>query len=329
MVLDGMGMENKMLVGDNHFVGRMTMRPKSCVRFRLGAGLILWLLLVVFSAGASTGAADAKSDFTWAAFLGPFHTVILHYPIGFVTLVLLLEIYLIFRPQVDLRKVVGWITMLTAGSAVAAASLGWLRATNATYDPDLLERHRWAGLVVAFLTVLMAVVYWKAFSKASVAFWRNAYRACLFGTFGVLVVTAHFGGSLTHGSNYLTENAPHFVKQFMGEKSKAPSAIGQGGTNVFFASKIAPIFEAKCVQCHGPEKQKGKFRLDTPEKLLAGGSSGKTAVKPGEPQASELIRLVTLPRDQEDAMPPEGKTALTGDEVLTLMQWIYSGAKFD
>ena len=324
-----MEMENKQRVGSICVAGRFRGRFTGFNWFAHCGVFLLWFFGATFSVGASTGTAAVKADFSWGPFLGPFHTVVLHYPIGFVTLVLLLEIYLIFRPQVDLRKVVGWITMLSAGSAVAAASLGWLRATNATYDPDLLERHRWAGLVVAFLTVLMAVVYWKAFSKASVAFWRNAYRACLFGTFGVLVVTAHFGGSLTHGSNYLTENAPHFVKQFMGEKSKAPSAIGQGVTNVFFASKIAPIFESKCVQCHGPEKQKGKFRLDTPEKLLAGGSSGKPAIKQGDPFGSEMIRLVTLPRDHEDAMPPEGKTALTGDEVLTLMQWIYSGAKFD
>lgn len=30
-----------------------------------------------------------------------------------------------------------------------------------------------------------------------------------------------------------------------------------------FSSEIAPILANSCVQCHGPEKQKGKFRVDT------------------------------------------------------------------
>ena len=305
--------------------GRVAFRPKW-----LTFGVFsLWFLMGAVLSSAATGGLPVKADFSWGPFLGPFHTVILHYPIGFLTVVLLLEIYLFLSPQAELRRIVGWIVLLTAGSAVAAASLGWLRAGTATYDPLVLERHRWSGLALAFLTMVLAGLHQKAFLKASAGGWRLVYRTCLVGTFGVLVVAAHLGGSLTHGSNYLTENAPPFVRQLIGEKSKTIAMAGAGGTNSIFTSKILPIFEAKCVQCHGPEKQKGKFRLDLPEKLLAGGSSGKPAVKPGDPLGSELIRLITLPRDHEDAMPPEGKQAVTPDEVLTLIQWIYSGAKFN
>lgn len=302
---------------------------EGCFRSSQWCFFSLWLLFGVGGSWAASEATLAKTESSWALFFGPFHTVILHYPIGFLTIVLLLEVYLMVRAQSELRKVLGWIVLLTALSAVTTATLGWLRAKGATYDPELLERHRWAGLAVAVLTTLMAVLYRKGFSKVAPPFWQTAYRVCLFGTFGVLVFAAHLGGSLTHGSNYLTENAPPVLRRFMGEKTKAADVTPSNGANSLFAATIAPIFEAKCVQCHGPEKQKGKFRLDSPEKLLFGGASGKPAVKPGDPLGSELIRLVTLPRDHEDAMPPEGKLALTPSEVVTLMQWIYGGAKFN
>ena len=32
---------------------------------------------------------------------------------------------------------------------------------------------------------------------------------------------------------------------------------------VDFARDIAPILEQRCIECHGPEKQKGKLRLDS------------------------------------------------------------------
>ena len=78
--------------------------------------------------------------------------------------------------------------------------------------------------------------------------------------------------------------------------------------NVDFVREIQPILQKACVQCHGAEKQKGKLRLDTREALLKGGEDGK-AVEPGNPDKSDIFRRITLPEDDDDAMPPKGKTA--------------------
>ena len=41
---------------------------------------------------------------------------------------------------------------------------------------------------------------------------RGGYRVLLLGNIGLLIVAGHGGGNLTHGSNYLTKNAPEFMK---------------------------------------------------------------------------------------------------------------------
>ena len=41
---------------------------------------------------------------------------------------------------------------------------------------------------------------------------------------------------------------------------------------------IRPIFERSCYGCHGPEKQRSKYRLDVRATALKGGSSGAAPV---------------------------------------------------
>ena len=69
-------------------------------------------------------------------------------------------------------------------------------------------------------------------------------------------------------------------------------------------------------------------RLDIGEIALKGGESGKPAIKPDDAFQSNLIRLVMLPRDHDDVMPPTGKEPLTTEEVVTLINWIQEGAPF-
>ena len=48
----------------------------------------------------------------------------------------------------------------------------------------------------------------------------------------------------------------------------------------------------------------------------------------GKPDESPLIKVCLLPRDDELAMPPQGKgEALTAEEIGGLKAWIAAGAK--
>lgn len=60
--------------------------------------------------------------------------------------------------------------------------------------------------------------------------------------------------------------------------------------------------------------------------LLKGGKSDFTTLTPGSTTESDMYRRVTLPLEEDDHMPPEGKVPLTNDEISLLAWWIEKGA---
>jgi hypothetical protein len=90
---------------------------------------------------------------------------------------------------------------------------------------------------------------------------------------------------------------------------------------------VAPLFDQYCVKCHGPDKQKSKFRLDTYERLFTPGSSDEDPIVPHYPMQSLLVENLLLPKSDEYAMPPEDEDTPTADEILKIIHWIYHGAK--
>ena len=101
-----------------------------------------------------------------------------------------------------------------------------------------------------------------------------------------------------------------------------------------YDSIIKPILEAKCQDCHGQQKDKGKLRLHTKEDLLKGGRNAQESIiVPNQPSESELIFRITLPKDDEEAMPPfeeeDHYNPVTSQELSVLKAWIKLGADFD
>src|SRR5688500_13693089 len=80
-----------------------------------------------------------------------------------------------------------------------------------------------------------------------------------------------------------------------------------------FMRDVRPILESRCVGCHGPEKQKGKLRVDTREALLKGGENGPALVA-GKGAHSALVKMTArVVPDME--MPPDDDEALTPAQV--------------
>ncbi|MGN6135853.1 MAG: DUF1553 domain-containing protein [Aureliella sp.] len=106
----------------------------------------------------------------------------------------------------------------------------------------------------------------------------------------------------------------------------APSTLAQTNradavdARIDFAKQIAPILRRACVECHGPSKQEGDLRLDRRE----AGSLTATIV-PGQPDQSELLRRITLPRGHEEVMPAVGEP-LPAAQVEIIRRWIAQGA---
>ena len=59
---------------------------------------------------------------------------------------------------------------------------------------------------------------------------------------------------------------------------------------------------------------------------MAGGRSGRPGIVPGKPEASELVRRVRLPRDDDEAMPLGDGPALSEPQIAALEKWIADGA---
>ena len=101
-----------------------------------------------------------------------------------------------------------------------------------------------------------------------------------------------------------------------------------------FTHLIRPVLDAKCVQCHGADKDKGKLRMHTKEDFLKGGKEvGKDIVIKGKVDDSELIYRITLPKDDNEAMPPfkdkDHYNPVTPQELQVMKAWIKLGASFD
>lgn len=92
-----------------------------------------------------------------------------------------------------------------------------------------------------------------------------------------------------------------------------------------FAANIQPVFADYCVSCHGPEKSKGKLRLDSFEHLAKGGDNGPVFVA-RDSKRSPLIERLLLPLDDEDHMPPRDKPQPSPEILRLLAWWIDQGA---
>ena len=97
-------------------------------------------------------------------------------------------------------------------------------------------------------------------------------------------------------------------------------------TAVTYEEHVRPILEANCYSCHGPEKQKGGLRLDSPAGMRRGGDSGEPLFVVGKSSESHLYRLVSR-NDPDEAMPPREKDALSKAELEKIGLWINQGAK--
>lgn len=109
------------------------------------------------------------------------------------------------------------------------------------------------------------------------------------------------------------------------------AAKGLAGPPVDFQREIQPIFAEHCIECHGvdPKHRKAKLRLDVREDALKGGSSGKAAIVPGQPEKSELYLRISS-QDSEQLMPPsDHKKPLSAAQIALLKQWIMEGAKYE
>ncbi|OYV05676.1 MAG: hypothetical protein CFE26_10350, partial [Verrucomicrobiales bacterium VVV1] len=98
---------------------------------------------------------------------------------------------------------------------------------------------------------------------------------------------------------------------------------------VEFNRDIRPIFTKHCTACHGGVKEAGELSLIYRARALGKAKSGKPAIVPGDPAASELVQRINS-RDPDEVMPkPKHGPRLSDPEIQTLTEWIRQGAKWE
>src|SRR6202790_5025437 len=149
------------------------------------------------------------------------------------------------------------------------------------------------------------------------------YGVVLAAGVGLVAWTGYRGGQLSLGEDHLTEHMPGGLRHAL----KLPNAasLARAGANTFYGARVEPIFEARCVTCHGPSKHKANLRLDSYRAVMRGGKTGPV-IQAGNVQGSDLFRRITLPPGHDDFMPKEGKRPLSADQVKLIELWIGAGA---
>ncbi|HKO80016.1 MAG TPA: c-type cytochrome domain-containing protein [Chitinophagaceae bacterium] len=247
--------------------------------------------------------------------IGRFHPVLVHLPIGILLLACLFQILTIKGRFTVLQPAIPVMFFWGMLGAVLSCISGYMLSLSGDYDGQLVNRHQWMGIFTAISSFILYLLYQFSISE-TIARW------VAFGIIILITITGHLGGSLTHGSDYLTEGL-----NSDDEKGVAMKPIPNIQEAVLYADVVQPLLQAKCYNCHGANKQKGKLRLDQQEFILKGGKDGKV-IEPGKADESEMIERMLLPLSDEDHMPPKEKPQLTPSEISLLHWWINTGADF-
>ena len=104
--------------------------------------------------------------------------------------------------------------------------------------------------------------------------------------------------------------------------SSTPLAAGQEKKAVSYEKDIVPIFKKSCIECHKPDKKKGKLDMSTYADLLKGGKQGNP-VKAGDPAKSLLVEMIS---GAEPEMPEKGDK-LRPEQVELITRWVKEGAR--
>ena len=249
-------------------------------------------------------------------YIGKFHPLAVHLPIGILMVFLVLG-FIIPRKQLqESYKIIWLILLVSALSATFSCISGWILSGSGSYDSELVKNHKIFGISLALLNWGIFFTFKKLLQSS---FW--IYCSSLILVLILTIITGHLGGSLTHGSNFLSPPKP---SEWFSSSSDLPEHSTLNSTA--FAS-AAIIFEQKCNVCHGQNKQKGDLRLDTKEGILKGGEDGSLI---GDSKSgSILLKRIMLPLEDDDHMPPSEKKQLSAMEISFLNWWIKSGADFD
>lgn len=291
---------------------------------------------------------NAKDASKVTRFLGRFHILALHVPIGVLVLTLTGEAATFLRRGRRIGDVVvGFALPMLVLTGFAAVVLGLMLANGGHYPNKLVAPHR----NLTIIGICIAGVARLLWSKRRT---RWLHRGLLASSAGVMMIGAHFGGSMTHGADYLfapVEDKPAPIVEdadagaepeivatkdasanaVVATEAGAPADAAVVGDAAVVADAAPPdagppkpsskqqaqaVVNRRCSPCH-TTNMKGGLRMTDVSK------PGKRGVLvPGNPEASSMYTRLLLPKDDDDHMPPENEAQLTRGEIAIIRAFI-------
>ncbi len=103
-----------------------------------------------------------------------------------------------------------------------------------------------------------------------------------------------------------------------GEEGDSP--LDDDGRIVNFQRDVAPIFVARCLECHGPEEAKNDFRVDDVDTVMQ-------YVEPEDLESSTMYVDYLITESEDELMPPPKHGGpLSASELALIRVWIEEGA---
>ena len=210
--------------------------------------------------------------------------------------------------------------------------------TNKTFILWGLTRHEWGAIhfwislgLIAIILVHLAL-HWTwivsviskqfgAASKTRPRLLRNAVISSTLLTLGFGV----FAWAANQSVRRITEIVPGVCPpeaQLASDKASGPINDSSPHSATSFWQQVYPLFEKKCLSCHGPKRELGNFRVDRPDDFFKTYDKGSIVV-PGKSAESRLIDLVSG-RSKDSKL--NDKHRLSEQDVLLLKTWIDAGA---
>lgn len=289
--------------------------------------LVSWPLYFVAEVLQTQAGPEESGDLV--LFFGRFHPFLVHLPIGFLLLAALLEWAGSFERHRELRHAVPFTLLAGFLGSLAAAVTGWLLSTAGGYGEQALSAHRLLG----FAVLLLSLVAWLLrITRYGEPLFRRLFHATLVLMIVSVIAAGHYGGSLTHGSDYLFRYMPDTLRSLVGvellEEEEEIALLEDLDTAHVYEDVIAPIIRTRCESCHNPDRTEAGLLLTSRDLLMEGGESGPPVIAYDAPE-SDLYRRLLLPARDEERMPPRGRRQLTNDQIRLIEWWIEQGAPAD
>jgi len=141
-------------------------------------------------------------------FLGRFHPILVHLPVGILVFLMVVEVLCLRRSMEEKFGAAALLALwMGAAGAVFAVLAGIMLSREGGYSGGTFTLHQGLG-IIGTAGILLGLVLRLAGMATENRGLVDGYRAVLFLSFSLMGVGAHFGANMVHGSKYMTQHAP-------------------------------------------------------------------------------------------------------------------------